>query len=927
MSSSFRGHLSSALSIDPALHNPEKAGGLFSRTFREVFPRDYMLKGTLLFGFLPDSEGKLIPCPGAGLAMNRSRMIGDMLMSFRDPTNAQKSYGARLESRFRGIFGPFLKFDFLATERRGKATPVIFLGQTCWVVWENLPFRAADGTIRKGGFLLAVPFEPRIEYRSSRLLLTRGARTKANLLPVILPMAGTVSSSSSAIFPDIGELSEAKRSLLRRFRGILAPPGIDLNAVSPGIASEISPGILAFRESVSIGKPHEMWILGNPPDQTSPPFSPFQVLFGGVIGFLWAGYFVRWGISGNPPEMSMKTRVIGLFLAVVTIPLSAFSLYGFRAIEVFRSGEIENLIERTIQEFRRIDSAGGSLQTRIGDLTKRALRDPEIREHVLDPDPVVQKRIVMSLKKWFESEEIPIPLQCIYLHPFKGVSRGYLSDGELVPRGQALGFHLTRTISERVWRFLLPEAQMPDPSANQDFQSRMLQTFFSNTYKDGGDASGFWVNRQKMQILELSRVRSHQIFDFLSRSGKPEGAVSLQFGVSNIAEKYLKIALIRAKLAGNLGGDTFLVDGNRGFKRSLLTTSRNRWFSPVGRRLRGLLETAVRNGSQEGIVETFPPGPGSGAPEEAVLVAVPSAQFPKWGMGAVISTREILEQSRIMEENLRLIIGFLILLTLGAGAWISRSLLIPLGFLERMVVRFSCGETELRVSLDRNDELGELGNALDEMFRGINERKHLGRFVSRTLDAEVTSATGVAQLSNSRRQGTVLVSDLRNFTMISERESPQRVVSLLNDHHKTMSEIIQAAGGRVEKFIGDAIVAVFFPESNPDPDQIIETAIQMRRAHEDLQKSRREAGLFTYEIGIGIAKGEILAGSFGRGDRREFTILGKPRTSAESLEAISKKGKHTRIIVHPDLALEVMHSRFEKIPGQAAFEVVGGGKA
>jgi adenylate cyclase len=212
------------------------------------------------------------------------------------------------------------------------------------------------------------------------------------------------------------------------------------------------------------------------------------------------------------------------------------------------------------------------------------------------------------------------------------------------------------------------------------------------------------------------------------------------------------------------------------------------------------------------------------------------------------------------------------------------------------------------------------------MLKGFKKRIKLGKFVSATLDNTIKNIGDTDLVKKPEAlTGTVLFSDIRDFTSISEKQGPEIVAQMLNSHLDAMSNEIQLYGGRIEQFIGDAIVAVFF---NPDGEQstsidsAINAAIAMRLRHEEIQKNRQRNGLFTYEIGVGIEYGDLTTGMISTGSRSEFIVLGQARVRAEQFETESKLGRFSRIITSAFIKEQNSHNlSFEKLNGSENFEI------
>lgn len=143
------------------------------------------------------------------------------------------------------------------------------------------------------------------------------------------------------------------------------------------------------------------------------------------------------------------------------------------------------------------------------------------------------------------------------------------------------------------------------------------------------------------------------------------------------------------------------------------------------------------------------------------------------------------------------------------------------------------------------------------------------------------------------RNVTILLSDLRGFTAISERYSATVVLRLLNRYLSRMSEIIYSHGGLIDKYMGDAILALFgVPDERPDDLQrAIGCAIEMQCAMDDINNNNLAAGLPKIYMGIGINTGEVATGNVGSNIHSEFTVIGDEVNLASRIEAFTLRGQ------------------------------------
>lgn len=192
--------------------------------------------------------------------------------------------------------------------------------------------------------------------------------------------------------------------------------------------------------------------------------------------------------------------------------------------------------------------------------------------------------------------------------------------------------------------------------------------------------------------------------------------------------------------------------------------------------------------------------------------------------------------------------------------------------------------------------LGTLGFRLTKEERERKElRQMFGKYVSEEL-VERLIATGCRpDLGGEAREITVLFSDIRNFTTLSERLSPHQVVEMLNVYLSRACEAIKGHGGTVDKFIGDAIMAVF-GSPTPYPDhayRALSTALDLKEIARNFRSWMHEKfsdiSLPEFEIGIGIHTGEAVIGNIGSPTRMEFTAIGDVVNTASRLESLTKE--------------------------------------
>lgn len=181
-------------------------------------------------------------------------------------------------------------------------------------------------------------------------------------------------------------------------------------------------------------------------------------------------------------------------------------------------------------------------------------------------------------------------------------------------------------------------------------------------------------------------------------------------------------------------------------------------------------------------------------------------------------------------------------------------------------------------------------------------RSLFSRYVSKEILAEILKNPSAITLGGEEREITVLFSDIRGFTTLSESLPPKEVMRLLNDYFSVMTEEVIAHGGVLDKYIGDAIMA-FWGAPLDDPlrcRHAVETALAMQSRLEELNRAFSKRGDPVIRIGIGIAAGRAVAGNVGSHRRLNYTVIGDIVNLASRLEGLTKE-YGAPIIVNEDV--------------------------
>jgi len=177
-------------------------------------------------------------------------------------------------------------------------------------------------------------------------------------------------------------------------------------------------------------------------------------------------------------------------------------------------------------------------------------------------------------------------------------------------------------------------------------------------------------------------------------------------------------------------------------------------------------------------------------------------------------------------------------------------------------------------------------------------KKLFSRYVSKDVYDQLIADPSLAALGGARRTMTVLFSDVRGFTAITEKGLPEDVVGQLNEYFSRMVSVVFDHRGTVDKFVGDMVMALFgAPLDDEDhAEHAVQTALAMARALNELNSQWQSQGRPTLDIGIGINTGEMVAGNIGSETIMSYTVIGDAVNLGARLESLNKD-YGTRIII------------------------------
>jgi adenylate cyclase len=193
------------------------------------------------------------------------------------------------------------------------------------------------------------------------------------------------------------------------------------------------------------------------------------------------------------------------------------------------------------------------------------------------------------------------------------------------------------------------------------------------------------------------------------------------------------------------------------------------------------------------------------------------------------------------------------------------------------------------------------GVAYQHFFEGREKRKMkklFGQYVSKDVFEQLVANPALARLGGQRREMTVLFSDIRGFTTVSERGEPEAIVAILNEYFTQMVDIVFRHKGTVDKFVGDMVMALFgAPLDDADhADHAVQAALEMIEQLAVLNARWKAGGGTELDIGIGVNTGPMIAGNIGSEAIMSYTVIGDAVNLGSRLESLNKQ-YGTRIII------------------------------
>jgi len=283
--------------------------------------------------------------------------------------------------------------------------------------------------------------------------------------------------------------------------------------------------------------------------------------------------------------------------------------------------------------------------------------------------------------------------------------------------------------------------------------------------------------------------------------------------------------------------------------------------------------------------------------EDFLSMTLPILAKTRAEVGGFIVLESLTKELRFVSKlrvTLFIVGGIIFLISVGFSFILSKGITRPVKKLAMAANNIGAGKFDTKVDIRTGDELEMLGNAFNGMVDGLKERDFIKstfeRYVSPAVATEIINNPDMLNLGGERKTLTIFFTDIGNFTNLSEKLSPEEVVTRLNEYFHGMNDAIMESNGTIDKFQGDCIMAFWGAPIDQENHAILacQAAIKCLRFLNKLEREWVAGGLPPRTYRFGLNTGEVVVGNIGSSTRFEYTIIGDDVNLASRLEGANK---------------------------------------
>jgi class 3 adenylate cyclase len=807
-------------------------------------------------------------------------MVFTYLVDLRSDTAIKPFEKRRNEKLLKKIFGNGSDGEIFAKNQAGVATPIIHNNIPSWLIWD---FKKGENESALGYFLI----------------VGRNQNLKAAALKLGAQMSGLgteVAGGFIRLYKTAGAdqfFPERLKSFAPFFKWRKSLSLCNENVLDEwhyqGFPWNRTLGDQKLFTRIIPGEKHLLFILL--PLAKKPFFVKLLFAFNLFFSALILLLLFRGLILNAWPGKSIRSRFFMVFFLAVTLPLVLYVVSSAAYIFDRLKADEKMLEDKLVSVLKDFDAGKDQIESDYRKAFRECLHDQKLAATLADSGLKEKNKLLQIVDQYFSNNNQQLPLMGIAIYDLSGNKIiGNCTNHSTDEFSTLAGFYGHNIVLNLRRKLTETEPDYPLPKFITDEKNiAAFQAYGRNTTSMERELERF---RGRIFRTQYSTGKIVTLHEFIQIEGQTRFAAFISWFDAEVDDKVLQrnahlLALKNPEvsLAGIKNtpeGKKLVFNLDRSFDQKKI--SRYRKFAGVAFSSRSEF---VKN-----------------AVGEESLVAYSSPKFFNTVLVAGMSrdVNRFNHQLRLAAFVLVGSISLLILLVSGAVVFVR--IIIPLEEIRNTLDKVKEQKFEFSGDVRRADELGSLNREFKSMIIGLEERQRLASILSDHA-IEAISVDN-RSLKEQKQNAVVLISDIRDFTTLGERFSAEILTEMLNLHFAEMASCIVANGGRIYKFIGDAIEAVFVESENSESSasvRALKASLLMLEKLENINSKRSRQNKFSYRIGIGLAFGEVISGETGSLDTRlEYAMLGKPFRRAEAYEAFTKEISTLPIVLDSKIA-------------------------
>ncbi len=839
-------------------------------------------------------------------------------ISAHHSTGNSELSGNSWEQRLKSLFGKMVSSEFFMPSARLRPVPVIFQGQSYFLAWD-LIIPEGSHDISAGFFLLQPSAFVRGSHQGKRIIdnwhiVNDALCGPQKSWPAIFSLLGGEARPLS-VHPNLGNHSDREaiqNFFSTRFPVVVASGSslrLNLPAEMVGKAFRIGDKIGRLCYSDPVCGFVSMLVADMPMVPVSHRLVVAEWYFR-IIMCIWVLFAVRAMVFRRLPAVGINLRVWLWFLAFAAFPAGLTIGSQAASLQEFREVKVASLHRDMHQQILHLETEMAAVSDRLTRVTQKIFGDSHVTSSVysLPKNPSDNKQLLIDIQAGFRMHRIE-PAGILIV-----TQGGWCFSLFEESRQQRFGKSCRALFGSILDRYLkqvggeIYENNLPTGGSNNP-EHRVSSI---SSAADFRVQQNFGLVRDKFESVANFESGNEHMFSYFHQvnlGARPFAVVVVLFNPEQLSKELLRIKLpeqaVEYRRISGLSPDIAVYNTAKTEGQLVVATGRTEGFDRITRLPVDRTAYLYDN--------------------DYASIMVPSNRLPGYVFVARLSAwhveMQVIHEQAAMIGSLALLLMVVLLGSFFASYWIGKPLR---DFIPDLEAIRNGRSVQLRLK-NREDELASTALSIRRMSDWVAEREKIKKFVAPQAISEVMASNFIKAGAGTIRKVIILVSDIRSFTTISEEHPAEEVFDMVNSHLGSMAEVIQKWGGVIDRFVGDAVWAIFYEDGKSMAAEAVAAAIEMKRVHEANQVDRSLAGKFTVRTGTGLARGEILAGIMGNsGVRLDYTVVGKTLQDAEEAESSSKLSLHSGIIVTQEIRDELSSVVFAEIQDcKDLFEVIG----